>query len=112
MAVGPLCLIYTGNQNWLIPQFWLLFGFIGGLTLLALIAVLVSQRKDPEMYAQVFMGATVFKLLACLTFILIFVLKHKVDKPVFMGNFFYLYFINTVFEIYVLLRNLRNQNLK
>jgi hypothetical protein len=112
MAAGPLCLIYTGNQNWLIPQFWLLFGFVGGLTLLALIAVLVSQAIDPEIYAQVFMAATVFKLLACLVFILVFVLKHKVDKPVFMADFFYLYFLNTGFEIYVLLRNLRNQNLK
>ena len=112
LALGPVCLTYSGYNNLLIPQFWLLFSFVGGLTLLALIAVLAAQSIDPEMYAQSFMGATVFKLLACLTFILVFVLKHKVDKPVFMADFFYLYFLNTGFEIYVLLRNLRNQNLK
>lgn len=75
-------------------------------------AVLVAQRLVPEFYAQVFMGATVFKMLACLVFMLVLVLKTKVDKPVFVANFFYLYFLNTGFEVYVLLRNLRNQNLK
>ncbi|MDB5032590.1 hypothetical protein [Mucilaginibacter sp.] len=112
MAAGPLYLIYSGNQSYLIPQFWGLFAFISILTLIVLIAILVGQAIDPEMYAQYFMGATAFKLFACLIFILVFVLKHKVDKAVFMGNFFYLYFLNTAFEVYVLLRNLRNQNLK
>ncbi len=66
----------------------------------------------PEFYAQAFLGATVFKMLACLSFMLFLVLKTTINKPVFMANFFYLYFLNMGFEVYVLLRNLRNQNLK
>ncbi|WP_429383473.1 hypothetical protein [Mucilaginibacter sp. UYCu711] len=112
MAAGPLCLKYTGNQNWLVSQFWLMFCFISFLTLATLIAVLISQSLIPDFYAQIFMGATVFKMLACLVFMLVLVLKTKVDKPVFVADFFYLYFLNTGFEVYVLLRNLRNQNLK
>jgi hypothetical protein len=112
LAVPPLLLIYTGNNNWLIPGFWLLFAFVGGLTLAALVGVLMSQNGPPETYTQVFMGATVFKLLACLVFVLVYTLNNKVDKPVFIVNFMYLYFLNTGFEIYILLRNLRNQNLR
>ncbi len=112
MALPPLALIFTGNNNWIIPGFWLLFAFVGGLTLAALISVLMSQKGSPETYTQVFMGATVFKLLACLVFVLVYVMNNKVDKPVFMLNFIYLYFLNTGFEIYVLLCNLRNQNLR
>jgi hypothetical protein len=112
MAAGPLCLISTGNQNWLVPQFWPMFAFIGFLTLSVIFGVLLSQSFMPEFYAQIFLAATVFKMLACLVFMLVLVLKTKVDKPVFVANFFYLYFLNTGFEVYVLLRNLRNQNLK
>lgn len=112
LAVAPLVLIYTGNNNWIIPGFWLLFAFVGGLTLAALIGVLMAQNGPPETYTQVFMGATVFKLLACLVFVLVYVTNNDVNKPVFMANFMYLYFLNTGFEIYILLRNLRNQNLR
>ena len=112
LAVVPVCLMLTGNQGLLVPQFWAMFAFIGFLTLTTLIFVFLIQNLMPEYYAQAFLGATVFKMLACLVFMLILVLKMPVNKVVFAANFFYLYFLNTGFEVYVLLRNLRNQNLK
>lgn len=112
LAVVPVCLMLTGNQGWLVPQFWAMFAFIGFLTLVALVFVFLIQNLMPEYYAQAFLGVTVFKMLACLVFMLILVLKTPVNKPVFVVNFLYLYFLNTGFEVYVLLRNLRNQNLK
>jgi F0F1-type ATP synthase assembly protein I len=68
------------------------------------------SAKNSEMYAQAFLGATTFKLLACLVFVLIFIKETKPEKIVFVVDFMYLYFLNMVFEIYGLLRNLRNQN--
>jgi hypothetical protein len=112
LAVPPVCLIFFNLQHLLVAHFWLLFGFVGGLTLMALTGVLLAQNGDPETYTQVFMGATVFKLLACLVFVLVYVINIQVNKTVFMLNLIYLYFLNTGFEIYVLLRNLRNQNLR
>lgn len=112
LGVVPVCLMLTGNQGWLVPQFWAMFAFIGFLTLTTLIFVFLIQNLMPEYYAQAFLGATVFKMLACLVFMLILVLKMPVNKLVFAADFFYLYFLNTGFEVYVLLRNLRNQNLK
>ncbi len=112
LAAVPLCLTLAGMQKLLATQFWPMFIFIGLLTLIVLTLVFLIQRKMPEYYAQAFLTGTVLKMLVCLCFMLFLVLKTKVDKPVFVANFFYLYFLNTGFEVYVLLRNLRNQNLK
>ena len=99
-------------QNLLATQFWVMFAFIGFLTLAVLIFVFVIQALMPEYYAQAFLAATVFKMLACLSFMLFLMLKTPVNKTAFVADFFYLYFLNTGFEVYILLRNLRNQNLK
>lgn len=112
LAVPPFWLKYTPYYYLLIPQFWVLFAFVGGLTFAALSSVLLAQNANPETYTQIFMGATVFKLLACLVFVLVFIIKIKVNKPFFMVDLLYLYFLNTGFEIYVLLCNLRNQKLE
>ena len=64
------------------------------------------------MYAQAFLGGTTLKLLACLVFVLVFIRHNHPDKITFIVDFMYLYLFNTVFEIYGLLRNLRNQKLK
>ena len=99
-------------QKLVATQFWVMFAFICFLTLAVLIFVLLIQQLMPEYYAQAFLAATVFKMLACLCFMLFLVLKTPINKLVFMADFFYIYFLNMGFEIYVLLRNLRNQNLK
>lgn len=66
----------------------------------------------PSMFSEAFMGATVVKILACLIFVVVFLAKNKVEKYVFIGDFFYVYFLNTVFEVYILLRTLRHKNLR
>jgi hypothetical protein len=110
LAVPPLCLMYTGNGRLLVPHFWVIFSFINGLTFIMISSILVIRRLMPNMYAQTFLAVTVVKMMGCMALALLFVLKFDVDKTVFLINFFYVYFLNTGFEVYVLLRNLRNQN--
>jgi hypothetical protein len=112
LAIPPVWLNNNGHTDLLTPHFWLIFSFLSGLTLVVVIAVLLGQQINAERGAQLFLAATVFKILSCLIFALIFLLKNKVDKYIFVGDFFYVYFLNTAFEIYTLLCNLRNQNLK
>lgn len=112
LAAPPLWLSKNGHANLLTPHFWFIFFFLSGLTLIVVITVLMGQQIDSEKGAQFFLAATVFKILACLVFALVLLLKNKVNKYVFLADFFYVYFLNTAFEIYTLLRNLRNQNLK
>lgn len=95
----------------LIPGFWALFWFFCLLTLLVIVSVLLVQlRGKAETSAQTFLAATVIKLLLCMVTALLYILKFDVDKAHFILNFFYLYFLNTAFEIYALIRNLRHQN--
>ena len=73
---------------------------------------LFVQRKNSELYAQAFLAGTTVKILGTLFFVLVFLRKNQVDKLVFAADFFYIYFLNMAFEVYGLLRNLRNQNLR
>jgi hypothetical protein len=110
IAIPPLLLKYLDGGDLLVPGFWLMFFFMSGVTLIIIVFVLAVQKRNSEMYAQAFLGATTFKLLVCLFFVLIFIKKNRPDKLFFVADFMYVYFLNTVFEIYGLLRNLRNQN--
>ena len=91
---------------------WLIFFFLSGLTLLVVTSILIIRQMYPNMFSEAFMGATVVKILACLIFVLIFLAKNKVNKYVFLADFFYVYLLNMVFEVYILLRNLRHKNLR
>jgi hypothetical protein len=112
MALPPVLLIYFNQTEFIIPHFWILFSFLSGLTFLVIVLILFVQRKNAEIYTQAFLAGTTFKLLAALFFVLIFLRKNHVDKLAFAADFFYIYFLNMAFEVYGLLRNLRNQNLR
>lgn len=110
IAIPPLALQYTGNNGWLAAGFWTTFIFMAALTILLLIGMLSVKQKNQEYFTQAFLGATTFKILACLIFIFVFLAKNATDKHVFLADFVYIYLLNTAFEIYVLLRNLRHEN--
>jgi hydrogenase-4 membrane subunit HyfE len=110
LALPPFTLQHLDGCYWLIPGFWGVFVFVSSLTLFTIVLVLAVQKKNSAMYAQAFLGATTFKLLACLVFVLIFIKETKPEKIPFVVDFMYLYFLNMAFEVYGLLRNLRNQN--
>ena len=109
LAMPPVLLNATGNADLLAPHFWVLFFFISGLTLMVIAAVLLVQRSNGEAYSQAFLAATTFKILVCLIFMVVFIKKNHVDKVVFVADFFYVYFLNTAFEVYILLRTLRHK---
>ena len=112
LAMLPVTAQHNGYADWLVTNFWLIFFFLSGLTLLVLGSILFVQQKNGEYYVQAFLAATTVKILACLVFIVVFLMKNKVNKYVFLGDFFYTYLLNMVFEVYVLLRNLRHKNLR
>jgi hypothetical protein len=112
IAIPPYYLKNYGHTDLVTPEFWLIFFFLAGLTLLAVTGILVVRQMYPNMFSEAFMGATVFKILSCLVFVLAFLAKNKVNKYVFIGDFFYVYFLNTAFEVYILLRTLRHKILR
>jgi hypothetical protein len=112
IAIPPYALINYGHADLFISEFWLVFFFLSGLTILVVASILIVRQMYPTMFSEAFLGATVVKILACLIFVVIFLAKNKVNKYVFVGDFFYVYFLNTAFEVYILLRTLRNKILR
>lgn len=112
IALPPAVLQYSGTTGLLNPGFWMIFLFMSALTLAVLMLMLIVYQKNAEYFAQAFLGGTTIKILASLIFIFVFLANNKVNKLVFVADFFYIYLLNTGFEIYVLLRNLRHKNLR
>ena len=108
IAVPPVILHQTGNK-WPDDSFWTLFAFMGVLTILLLAGMVTVFHKKNEFFAQSFLGGTTLKILICFAFIFFFLRNNKVNKMLFLVDFFYIYLLNTTFEIYVLLRNLRHK---
>ena len=96
----------------LIPKFWVLFGFFAGLTLIIFFTGFIMSRISNKASGQALLGGITIRLLFCMIIVLVYLSNFKVEPLKFLVNFFYLYFFSTVFEIYCLLRNLRNQNTK
>ncbi|PTQ95079.1 hypothetical protein C8P68_106294 [Mucilaginibacter yixingensis] len=110
IAVPPLVLSYMGHAELLDPAFWKMFGFFFLVTTLVCGTVIFGQQKNDKMGVQLFLAATTIKLLACMIFVLIYLHKKPHNSLHFVFSFFYLYLVNTGFEIYGLLCNLRDQN--
>jgi hypothetical protein len=100
---------YPGDSL-LIPKFWVIFGAIALLTLLAYIFSWIGIRKGGEFSIVAIMGSILLKLLFCMVLVLVYLLKFKVNDIIFAANFISLYFLFTGFEVYALLCNLRHQN--
>ncbi|OKS87971.1 hypothetical protein RG47T_3435 [Mucilaginibacter polytrichastri] len=94
------------------PKFWFIYLFYFLITYVVCSIVVLGQEKGDKPGVQLFLGATTVKLLACMTFAVIYLLYIRINASRFILCFFSLYFLNTAFEIYTLLSNLRIQNKK
>jgi len=91
-------------------QFWLVFGFLAGLTLIAYLLAHLGIQRNPQIGVFAILGSVIIKMLFAMAFVLIYSLKQAKGDLVFALNFFSLYLLFTLFEILGLLRNLRHQN--
>jgi hypothetical protein len=98
------------KEQLLIPKFWVIFGAVAMLTLLAYIFSWIGIKKGGEFSVLAIMGGILIKLIFCMILVLVYLQKFKVNDLVFVGNFISLYFLFTAFEVYALLCNLRHQN--
>ncbi|HEY1024775.1 MAG TPA: hypothetical protein VGE26_06385 [Sphingobacteriaceae bacterium] len=109
-AAANLLEQYDPADTILIPKFWVVFATIAFLTLIAFMLSWFGIQKGGEVSVFSILGGIVMKLLFCMVFVLVYLLKFKVNDIQFVLNFFSLYFLFTAFEVYCLLRNLRHQN--
>ncbi|MCX2576042.1 hypothetical protein [Pedobacter sandarakinus] len=110
-VIAVLPTLFPGKTLF-VAYFWLIFGFIAGITYIAYMLVDIGIKRDPETGIMAIMGSIAVKMIFCMAFVLIYSIKGKGIGTTFLLNFFSLYLLFSVFEIYCLLRNLRHQNLK
>jgi len=93
-----------------IPRFWVMFGFLAGITYIAYALADFGMKRNPETGIMAIMGSIVIKVMFSLAFVLIYSLNAKEKGLLLVLNFFSLYLLFSFFEIYSLLLNLRHQN--
>lgn len=94
--------------QWLFPQyaspalpFIVLFFFI--ITLLTMFIVLREDKgKEEKKFVSSYMLSRVIKLLSCLIFLLVYVLVKKEDAMRFAISFLAIYFLYSIFEVFLL----------
>ena len=99
-------------EGLLIPKFWLLFWIFAILTFSIYSFAYWRMSISINASGQALLGSITIKLLICTLIAFLYISENTVDPIKFIINFFYLYFLHTVFEIYCLLCNLHNQKFK
>lgn len=84
--------------------------FFNLITLFTFALSAYGLKKGGETSVLAVLVTIVVKMLLCMSVALVFIMKQMVeDKWVFITNFFLLYLLYTVFEVYNLIYNLRDQ---
>ena len=113
LAIPPLVAqYYFPIQGLIIPRFWLLFWVFSILTLSIYLVTFWRMSISINASGQALLGSITIKLLICTLIAFLYISENTVDPIKFIINFFYLYFLHTVFEIYCLLCNLHNPKIK
>lgn len=103
--------IYT-DKLILSANFIPVFLFLYLLTLIVYFLGVWGLRIGPENSIFSILGGVVLKMVLSLSFVFYLFLKFPENQKVLVVNFFLLYLLFTVFEVMVMLCNLRDQNKK
>ena len=93
----------------LIPKFWPLFAIFSFLTFNIYVFATWRMRVSDQASAQALLASITVKMIFSMIIAFVYIRGNTFEPLNFIINFFYLYFFHTVFEIYCLLCNLRNQ---
>lgn len=109
-AVAVACAQYAFNTmapvRYQHPMAWLIFGVIGGMTLVLHVFLLKRAEKDPKSFVRGFMGVNTLKIFLYLGFLVIYVMFDRLRAASFIGHFGAYYFLFTAFETTLLYRYL------
>jgi hypothetical protein len=110
LAAVPLYLsFHYSEKDILIPHFWLLFSAFAILTLQIYLIANWRMKLSNKASGQALLGSVTVKFLFGMVLAFLYLYNMDVNRYHFVLNFFYLYLFHTVFVIYSLLCNLRNQ---
>ncbi len=97
----------TGFEQLLHAKVWNILLFFFFLTLVTGFLSQLILKNGKENFAQVVLGGTIFRFFFSLGYILIFVVLGLDNIILFVTNFFAVYLLYLLFDIYGLITNLR-----
>lgn len=109
--IKGLTFLFEGTIR-LSQNFIPVFIFLYLLTIIVYFLGLWGMKKGAEYSVYSLLGGIVIKMVISLSFIFYLFLKFPENQKVLALNFFSIYFLFTLFEVTVMLRNLRDQNKK
>jgi len=113
LAVPPwIAEHYYPGAGILIPRFWNLFAVFAILNLIVYLLASWGMSFSHRSSGRALLASISVKLFLYMVIAFVYISSNQVGAANFMLCFFYLYLFHTVFEIYCLLCNLRNQNNK
>ncbi|MDN3668571.1 hypothetical protein QWY93_04440 [Echinicola jeungdonensis] len=95
------------QPQWVHDKIWQIIGFYFGLVLLSGLITQKLIKSNKENSVNAILGATVFRFFASLLFITVFIWRGVDDIVLFVVNFFVIYLLYLLFDIYGLIANLR-----
>ncbi len=114
LLVGTILLaglIYFLQQafpgNWIHEKIWAMILFYFLLAVISGLASIHFLKKDKLNSVSIILGSTVFRLLVSLTFVLVALWGGDKNLLWFVINFFTIYLLYLLFDIYSLITNLR-----
>ena len=113
LSIAPLVAEnFYGGLDLLIPRFWNMFAVFSIITLVIYLLASWRMKVSIKSSGQALLASIAVKLLLYMVIAFVYISQNTVNPAKFIICFFYLYFFHTVFEIYCLLCNLRNQKIK
>ncbi len=111
LLTGVIALLVFGLQN-LLPQtvhekIWIILSFLAIMSYAVGFITLWLYMKSPENFLQVKLLGMIVRILASLAFITVLVLGGMENIILFIADFFIIFLIYMVFDIYSFMSNLR-----
>ena len=103
-------IFYFFLQQYYLPIFPFVILFFAILTILVHIILLKAAKKKLSNFVNMFMIATVAKLFIHLIFIAVYLLVDKINAKPFVVLYLINYFIFTIYEVWALLLDLKNND--
>jgi lipoprotein signal peptidase len=98
---------YLGLAHLLHPKKWLILGFFVAFYFLFHRVIAFGLQEKQKNFIPFYLATVVLRLILCLIFIGVELYFGLQQQELFVSNFFVLYLFYTVFEIWNLSRNLR-----
>lgn len=101
---------YLGFEYLLHPKMWLILGFFVTFSVLFHRVIEFGLREKQKNFIPFYLATVVLRLILCVIFIGVELYLGLQQQELFILNFFVLYLFYTVFEIWNLSRNLRQNS--